>query len=308
MYLDGELDPAERETIRVRIENDADWRKQYEKLRRTSAALTGYFRESGDGPLLEDGEDAAVQAIVRESTLVLKRSQMKGLGFLGRITPGTWLVLGLLLALGVAAVAFLLMNDPEPGELLEDVDLNRFLQLDISVDGRLQDMGDLIGSTRVFGDLPGSVQFWLGPDGLMRLKLRDEAVERQAGFDGDRFWHWRADNSFVSVSGAGEKSLSRTALGLRELWDEFEVHMKMWKTDPGDLKLLGEEIPEGGSEPWWKMTAPASDKWPATTLWLNPERELRRVALGGLVIEVSFPRLSSEDFRPGSLFPGLPLR
>lgn len=300
-YLDGELDESERETVKLRIEKDDAWRERYEKMRRTSQAMQDFFKKSGGVEPSRQGEDDAIHAIVRESTLVLRRSQVKG--GLGHRRPGNIIIVGMLALAVVLAVVFFMLDDrPDPSELLEAPELGEYLELRF-------DFGDSIAvSAHPFLEalapelLPKTGLLTIGPDGLLHLEARFMGKTRHAGFDGTRNWRWDQGDDHVRLLGPNDDPLIVTAHNGSKLWKLALDDIADWKEQADDWSVLaGEKLGPDG-EIWWKL---AHEK---TTAWFDERRQLRRVKFDVVTIHITPRRLTVKDFQPETVAPGIPIK
>ncbi|MCA9323009.1 MAG: hypothetical protein KDB53_19870 [Planctomycetes bacterium] len=313
LYLDGELDPTEQELLRQRIETDPDVREAYERLRTTSSVMRRFFDEQRNDPDPES-ESVAVDRIARESSAAWSRKRLPG----GR--RNLWLP-ALLAIAGICALFLVgrqwLSGDPGSKDLADGA--KKTLQDDyLEFRPRLGGLkARLLQSVLQYlpGELGDQVEtladarLRTGPGGLFHLQIPvpdgfGSLRNFHAGFDGTASWSYAEGDSEV------RRHLRPV---LSELIDPLRDLTRLLASegeDQPDLELLGRVTaadPDG--QAWWKLKVRGRGVSERMTLWFDDTRQLRRVSLAGIELDVTErPGLGPEAFRIDTWAPGVPTR
>lgn len=302
-YLDGELEPAEREIVRLRIENDVAWRSCWERMRRTSAAVQTFFHASADGVSLSpDGERRAVTRIVRESALASRPRRLSGWRRWASKRPGTLLsIAALAVFVGAFAIARMTGDPAQDVASVTGAAADRLgggfhelvLTLDTSASRLAGVTRDLLGLDLI---LPRQIRAWVGPGGLSHVSaLTDDGVIHQ-GFDGQRYWTWIEGQPVVHSHGVAPQRALTTLGFVQRIWDDAERALR--RLADGAEKPSDVSRPGGGLMLKTRIaTAPAAVEF-------DERRVLKRIELPGIRIDVNERKLTPRDFAIENWAPG----
>jgi hypothetical protein len=301
LYLDGELDAAERENVRRRVESDESWRRGYDELRRTSTATRAYF-ESATGRATQPAgaRHEAVQRIVRESTMALRKSAVQPRGLRASMRRNRpFFVLG---AIGAVALAVLLVLVLQPADSTAAALLEAGAQsleagyYEVKIDFAQSD-GTLAGALAAALPMPSECRLETGPRGLFHLRFEGPPqVTNHVGFDGSRYWSWRTDSTTAYAYASKSNAQTAAAVAIRDLWEGMRrsvvdvLESKRFK----DVRVLGSEVVLPDAREWTKLETQLATGY--ARLWLDEHRRVRRIVSHGVTVDVAERRLQASDF------------
>lgn len=299
LYLDGELDPAERELVHRRVETDPEWRDGLERLRRTSAVMKDFWKsETAGDPANPLAKSEAVARIVRESTLTLRRSAVDRAGRKGRGNRPLYIVLALALALAAAAAAvFYAQHDESAAALLRQAG---GAALDGAAEVRIdfaQSKSLVFGTAVNAGLLPAECRLETAPEGRLHLSFALPGGSTQHfGFDGKRYWSWRSDEAVVRVFATRDDEETASARRIAEVWANVRESVRAAGSDASKARLIGRESLPGLGELSKIETHLDGFLRGNAQIWLDDRKDLRRVTVQGLTFHVTPRRLTAADF------------
>lgn len=309
LYLDDELEGAEREVFRRRIESSPELRAELRAMERTTTAMGRYFADAA-GRAHPDAacEDRAVERIVRETTTLLARKPRRGPSFMV-------VILGLLGAGLVAlAVRSMLSSDPEPLDLMAHAErqlAGNYYTVEF-VNGSVLDR--LAGLLRASGlvkgaDLDATMQ--AGPGGRVHLASRavvdDIPLESHVGFDGERYWMWATGMEVVKTMKAPSRESRRPDFPLL-FWKDLLETISALRARSDALELLGRERTPDGREELWRLDVRGAGRRQRATLWFDDAGDLQRLSFGGFQVRLLRQNaLGPADFEISNWAPGVPV-
>lgn len=309
LFLDDELEGAEREVFRRRIETSPELQAEMRDIEKTTTAMGRYFSgAAGRAKPDSASEGRAVERIVRETTILMSKKRRGGPTFMV-------VVLGLV-AVGIVtlAVKSLLSSAPEPLDLMANAEeqlTGNYYEIEFetgSLLGRIENM--IRASGLVEGaDLDASMQ--AGPDGRVHLATRAEVdgipVESHAGFDGERYWLWATGMETVPTMKAPTMESRRPDLPVL-MWRDLLETISRLRTRPDALEVLGRErTPGAGTEELWRLDVRGGGPGERATLWFDDDGDLQRISFAGFQVRLlRRSALGPADFEIENWAPGVP--
>lgn len=303
LFHDGELDPAEAALIEMKIASDDEWRQKHEAMKKTSAVMRGFFdHEASDAAGDPATKKDAIDRIVRESTAVLLRQRRTG-GFFGELWHKNrmFLILGLLALLPIGYFVWPTIFSGKETEARKKIEASSKAlerghhQIEIDFSGA---QGVLLGPIFATGKIPDRCTMETGPDGRFHLRIpMPQSTTYHFGFDGREYWEWSTGRSEVRVFSTAEKAETDVGRAVQSLWKKIAESIRRAAEVGEELKVIGLERIEGGTEEWTKVDATLKGILAGRgQLWLDKEGNVRRVSARGIKIDMAQRPLQSSDY------------
>lgn len=309
-YLDGELGEIERRGFEAELDRSPELREELERLRRTSGNLRAHFEGRAEHLVDHQGEEVAVERIVRMSTRELRREDIAP-----RKKRSPLMILALVIV-GVGLAVLLarpfLNDEPAASELVRvaarEID-SQLIEMDLSLAGLAGELIALAPEDFELGRFSsGRLRF--GPGGLAHLALAPDpqtGVYRvQAGRDAEGAWYLPDPAGPIRRVASLEEAASSPALAaIMSFGETLRASLDEARSNPAALEMVG-RVEDELDRSLWKVRLGGSRSRRSAIFWFDDEGRLERVSLGALVGTVNRKaRLTLADFRLDRIAPGL---
>ncbi|HGY92879.1 MAG TPA: hypothetical protein ENK43_17075 [Planctomycetes bacterium] len=279
-YLDGELSEEDSRNVEEILRNNAQARAAFEDLRRTSAAMRGFYDVENDLDEASSSREAeVVERISRASARVVAVRSHRGRRMF--LWVGGFLLLATLLVWGLRR----LERSRSVGEMLRGV-----LELMES------DHYELSSRTA------GESELWqVGPRGRFHLRRVGGAGILHEGFDGRRTWRYvEGDRKVILLSGEAARVVRE-----ENPWKRLEAALWAAVDEEGNGETWIAESESGGERETIVLRGPSGKR---IELSFDAEGGPAAVTLDGVAYVVTRrPALGDEAFTWETWAPGIPV-